>query len=218
MSWSETLIRVGLALVLALPIGWEREFTRKPAGLRTHLLVSLGCCLFTLIGIDLAMRFPGGASDPARIGAQVVTGIGFLGGGAILRWGGAVHGLTTAASIWTTAAIGMAVGSGYYRGAAVAAVAAYIVLVVVERWERRFAGTKRRLELRVRVADRETAERVREMLGSMRVRTSEVAIEEIGSGETYLVARGALGSRVVRAIFHRLSGDPGVLGIERRDG
>jgi putative Mg2+ transporter-C (MgtC) family protein len=108
----ELLARLLLAAVLGGAIGAERELNDQPAGLRTHMLLTIGACLFTLIS---AYGFGGGLrTDPSRIAAQVVTGIGFLGGGAIVRHGLTVKGLTTAASIWATASVGVAVGAGRY--------------------------------------------------------------------------------------------------------
>lgn len=102
------LLRLAVALLLGALIGYERERAGKPAGVRTHGMVSLGAALFTLV----SLHGFGSASDPARVAAQVVTGIGFLGAGAILHQRNIVHGLTTAASLWVTAAIGVAVGVG----------------------------------------------------------------------------------------------------------
>jgi putative Mg2+ transporter-C (MgtC) family protein len=99
-----------VALILGAVIGLERERRRHPAGFRTMAMVSVGSCLFTLLGARLFV----GGTDPTRIAAQVVTGVGFLGAGAILREGGGVRGLTTAATIWVVAAIGMAAGFGTY--------------------------------------------------------------------------------------------------------
>jgi putative Mg2+ transporter-C (MgtC) family protein len=106
----ELLGRLLLAAVLGGAVGAERELNDQPAGLRTHVLLTIGACLFTLIS---AYGF-GGPADPSRIAAQIVTGIGFLGGGAIVRHGLTVRGVTTAASIWATASIGVAVGAGSY--------------------------------------------------------------------------------------------------------
>lgn len=108
-------------------IGFVRERDRKAAGLRTHVLVCVGSTLFMLVSLFMANKFPG--ADAGRIAAQVVTGIGFIGAGAILQSGGAVRGLTTATSVWVTAAIGLAVGCGFYTGAAAATL---ITLVVIE--------------------------------------------------------------------------------------
>jgi putative Mg2+ transporter-C (MgtC) family protein len=106
----ELLTRLLLAAVLGGAIGAERELNDQPAGLRTHMLLTTGACLFTLIS---AYGF-GGGTDPSRIAAQIVTGIGFLGGGAIVRDGLTVKGVTTAASIWATASVGVAIGAGSY--------------------------------------------------------------------------------------------------------
>jgi putative Mg2+ transporter-C (MgtC) family protein len=133
----ELLIRLLLAAVLGGAIGAERELNDQPAGLRTHMLLTIGACLFTLIS---AYGF-GGGTDPSRIAAQVVTGIGFLGGGAIVRHGLTVKGVTTAASIWATASVGVAIGAGSYvlgTGGAVLVVATLFGLrradEVLQRW------------------------------------------------------------------------------------
>lgn len=105
------MLRLLVAVVLGALIGLERERHNHPAGLRTMSMVSVGSCLFTLLGASL---FRGPGEDPTRIAAQIVTGVGFLGAGAILRDGGGIRGLTTAATIWVVAAIGMAAGFGAY--------------------------------------------------------------------------------------------------------
>src|ERR1043165_5096849 len=106
----EVMLRLLLAVGLGGAIGLEREFRRKPAGLRTNILIALGASLFTMV--SLALAHDGGTSD--RVAAQIVTGIGFLGAGAIMRTGRNVHGMTTAATIWVNAAVGMAAGAGLY--------------------------------------------------------------------------------------------------------
>jgi putative Mg2+ transporter-C (MgtC) family protein len=108
----ELLGRLLLAAVLGGAIGAERELNDQAAGLRTHMLLTIGACLFTLISAFGFRR--GVGTDPSRLAAQIVTGIGFLGGGAIVRHGLTVKGLTTAASIWATASVGVAVGAGNY--------------------------------------------------------------------------------------------------------
>jgi putative Mg2+ transporter-C (MgtC) family protein len=122
LGWDDNLVRLSLAAVLGGAIGFERELREREAGLRTHLLVCVGSALFTIISAygfhdfltsgDAVVR-----TDPTRIAAQVVTGIGFLGAGAIIRQGVSIRGLTTAATLWVAAAIGMAAGAGYYPGA-----------------------------------------------------------------------------------------------------
>jgi putative Mg2+ transporter-C (MgtC) family protein len=124
---SEAFLRLALAAVLGGAIGLEREHRRKPAGLRTNMLIALGSALFSILSVELGA----GAGSPDRIAAQVVTGIGFLGAGAILRSGENVHGLTTAATIWVNAAIGMAAGLGSYTVAAVSAAITVVVLALL---------------------------------------------------------------------------------------
>ena len=134
LSWIEVILRVVLAAVLGGAIGLERELRDREAGLRTHLLVSVGAALFTMVSAYAwtDWRFSteeGLVFDPTRIAAQVVTGIGFLGAGAIIRQGLSVKGLTTAATLWVVAAIGMAAGVGYYEAALVTT-----ALVLVSLW------------------------------------------------------------------------------------
>jgi putative Mg2+ transporter-C (MgtC) family protein len=132
LGWDETLLRVAVAAALGGAIGLERELDEKAAGLRTHMLVAAGSALFTLVGAYGFAEFPGSSVDPSRIAAQIVTGIGFLGAGVIFRQGFSVRGLTTAASLWLAAAIGMAAGAGYWKGAVIAAGAGLIALRPVE--------------------------------------------------------------------------------------
>ncbi len=120
----EMLLRLCIAMVLGSLVGYERERAGKPAGVRTHGMVSLGAALFAVVSLD---GF-GGASDPARVAAQIVTGIGFLGAGAILHKRDSVQGLTTAASLWVTAALGLAVGVGMVLMAFVTAILVFLLL------------------------------------------------------------------------------------------
>jgi putative Mg2+ transporter-C (MgtC) family protein len=119
-------------LVLGAVIGFERELHRQPAGFRTHSLVAVGAALFTIIS---AYGFAGSAVDPTRIAAQIVTGIGFIGAGTILQYRGNVRGLTTAASLWSVAAIGMAAGAGMLAIAVAGTVLILVVLSVLDRVE-----------------------------------------------------------------------------------
>jgi putative Mg2+ transporter-C (MgtC) family protein len=138
LSIGELIGRILLAAALGGLVGFEREFRDQPAGFRTHILVSLGAALFTMAGAYGASGFvgTGGVSfDPTRIAAQVVTGIGFLGAGAILRYGVTVRGLTTAAALWVTAAVGVAVGLGYYSGALITSVATVVSLFGLKQLE-----------------------------------------------------------------------------------
>ena len=129
--------RLVLAVVLAGLVGYEREQADKPAGFRTHILVGMGAALFTVVSV---YGF-GGGGDPTRVAAQIVTGVGFLGAGTIFRSEGLLLGLTTAASIWAVAAIGMAVAVGMY---AMSALATGIMLLVLRLpWGRPSRGVDR---------------------------------------------------------------------------
>lgn len=122
LSEADLVLRLLAAVVLGAVVGWEREASEESAGLRTHMLVSVGAALFTVVSLSVA------GADPARIAAGVVTGIGFLGAGAIFRAKDHVKGLTTAASVWTVAAIGVASGMGYYTAAIITTAMVFAVL------------------------------------------------------------------------------------------
>jgi putative Mg2+ transporter-C (MgtC) family protein len=133
LHWAEALVRLALAAFLGGAIGFERELREREAGLRTHMLVAIGSALFTIVSAYGFHEFlTSGANvvraDPTRIAAQIVTGIGFLGAGAIIRQGLSVRGLTTAATLWLVAAIGMAAGAGYWEAALLATFGAVITL------------------------------------------------------------------------------------------
>ena len=127
IGWPEVLLRLFVAAALGGAIGLEREIRERQAGLRTHLVVSVGAAVFTLVSAYGFANF-GGRVDPTRIAAQIVSGIGFLGAGAIIRQGLSVRGLTTAASLWLVAAIGMAAGAGFWAGAVIATAGALLTL------------------------------------------------------------------------------------------
>lgn len=126
--------RLILAAILGAVIGIEREIKNRAAGFRTHIIVSVGACLIMLIGIDGIGKFSSDtARDTARIAGQVISGIGFLGAGTILQKKNAVTGLTTAATLWLSAAIGLAVGIGYYEGAIIATVICLVTLISLNK-------------------------------------------------------------------------------------
>ncbi len=144
MSDATVLVRILVAAALGGVVGIERELKDSPAGFRTHMLLSVGACLFTIVGAFGFQAFTGGTdtqrvqADLTRVASQVVVGIGFIGGGAILRHAGHVRGLTTAASLWVTAAIGVAVAMGYYFAATATAILALAALAVLKPIEKRF--------------------------------------------------------------------------------
>lgn len=138
----EMMLRLLLAVVFGGAIGYVREIGKKAAGLRTHMLVCLGSALFTIVSIMIAQE--SSAADPSHIAASVVTGIGFIGAGTIFVSGGSVMGLTTAASIWVSAAIGMATGAGFYEIATFSTILALIVLQLLMIVENKFVRPSQR--------------------------------------------------------------------------
>ncbi len=140
----ETLLRLVLAGVLGGVIGYEREHTNRPAGFRTHILVCVGAAL-VMVTSEFIFDIYGGKVnlDPARLGAQVISGIGFLGAGTIIRDGFNVRGLTTAASLWAVSCVGIAVGIGFYGGAVIATILIFLTLIILKKAENRFSSRNR---------------------------------------------------------------------------
>jgi putative Mg2+ transporter-C (MgtC) family protein len=136
----EIIIRLGIASALGMLVGIERERQNQPAGLRTHTILAIGSCLAMTISINIAMQFtefvPNG--DPGRLAAQVISGIGFLGAGAILRYGTSVKGLTTATSLWTIAVVGLAIGAGHYVAGLATTAMLLIILVLLNVLEKKW--------------------------------------------------------------------------------
>ncbi|BBH22227.1 MgtC family membrane protein [Paenibacillus baekrokdamisoli] len=150
----ELTIRLVLALILGGLVGLERELGGHSAGFRTHILVSLGSAgivLLSMYGFAEFAAEPNVRLDPSRLAAQVVSGIGFLGAGTILRTGITVSGLTTAASLWVVAAIGLTVGAGFYYGSAALTLLVVINLFLLNKFERKFSRNKRKRELVMKI-------------------------------------------------------------------
>lgn len=156
IDYLHIFLRLFLAVILGGLVGFEREQSNHPAGFRTHILVSLGSALIMLIsiyGFSDFMNAENVSFDPSRISAQVVTGIGFLGAGTILRHGFTVTGLTTAASLWVVAAIGLAIGAGFYFGAVITTLFVLISLTVLAKLDPYITRKKQFVKIRVTVVD-----------------------------------------------------------------
>jgi putative Mg2+ transporter-C (MgtC) family protein len=137
----EILLRLAVAAVLGGIIGFERESSNRPAGFRTHILVCIGSALVMVTSEFIFSMYTGRTNlDPARLGAQVISGIGFLGAGTIIRDGINVRGLTTAASLWAVACVGIAAGIGFYTGAIAASALIYVTLILLKKVEYKFAS------------------------------------------------------------------------------
>lgn len=145
------IVKVLFSMLFGAIIGVEREVTNKFAGLRTHMLVSLGACIFTILSIH---GFPIDTdrynADPARIAAQIVTGIGFIGGGTVLRMGNNIYGITTASTLWLAASVGMACGAGFYVLGGICSFFALFTLVVIRTMEVKFLPKSIKTSLKVK--------------------------------------------------------------------
>lgn len=161
-------------------IGIEREVKGKPAGLRTNILMCLGSCLIMILSIETA-KGAGFPADPGRIAAQVVTGVGFIGAGMILRQRTSVTGLTSAATIWFVAALGLVIGSGDYIVAATSAVLTILTLTALLRVERRFEVHRQLHILRLHMEGRRTTE-IRHLMERHRVTPENVEVKHLKTG------------------------------------
>jgi putative Mg2+ transporter-C (MgtC) family protein len=156
ISELDIIIRVLIATALGALIGFERERQNQPAGWRTHIILVIGATLAMTTSINLAIQFhplaPNG--DPARLAAQVVSGVGFLGAGAILRYGTNIKGLTTAASLWTMAVVGLVVGAGLFGVAITTTVLLLVVLELLDQAEKRIFGPDLFVSVKIVALDR----------------------------------------------------------------
>ncbi|WP_159884630.1 MgtC/SapB family protein [Paenibacillus puerhi] len=157
LSHIDLTIRLLLAMIFGGLVGLEREWHNHAAGLRTHILVCLGSTaimLLSIYGFSSFMDELNVRADPARLAAQVISGIGFLGAGTIMRTGLTVSGLTTAASIWVVAAIGLCIGAGFYYGAALTTCLALLSLFVLNKWERVLLRSRKTREVVILAEDK----------------------------------------------------------------
>jgi putative Mg2+ transporter-C (MgtC) family protein len=224
IHWADVLLRIVVAAALTGAIGMERELRERAAGLRTHMLVGVGSALFTIVsayawGDFFFDRQQGVVFDPTRIAAQIVTGIGFLGAGAIIRQGLSVRGLTTAAGLWVVAAIGMAVGAGYYS-AAVIATGVVLVGLGPLRWVEGGALARWRRGGRVLEVDMIRAQALAPLLEALEGRRARVSRVEFEDEENRRQVRIELDLPLGPAsseIVSELSGREGVTAVRWTD-
>jgi putative Mg2+ transporter-C (MgtC) family protein len=220
LTWEEALLRLALAALMGGVIGIERELREREAGLRTHMLVSVGSALFTIVS---AYGFRGFLTsgetviraDPTRIAAQIVTGIGFLGAGAIIRQGLSVRGLTTAATLWVVAAIGLASGAGYYSAAAITTVVVLVSLWPLRIVARRLLEQSFAHQLEVELAPDHDGEPTLGALTELGVRIDSFSLAEEEGGRRRLSLVVVL-PRAARPplVTRRLSQIAGVQGVK----
>lgn len=176
-----TLVVVAISAILSGAIGFERERHGYSAGFRTHMLVGIGSCLFMIIS-KYAFTDLSSSGDPGRIAAQVVTGIGFLGAGAILQTGFSVKGLTTAATLWVVAAIGMCTGAGLVLEAIIVCVAALLVLVILKFFEIKLSRGKTRISYLVPF-DQKTLSEAIKVIDELGFKIKDIDVHKERSGK-----------------------------------
>lgn len=177
----EIALRLLLAVVLGGAIGFERERHNRPAGFRTHILVCAGSALIMMVSAYgfTGLNGPGYISDPGRIAAGVVTGIGFLGAGTILQQRGSVRGLTTAATIWVVSGVGLAAGVGFYLGAILTTIFVLFSLLILRQAEVRFFSRKKVKHLLIRAVDQPgLLGRIGSILGDMEVNICKTELSD----------------------------------------
>jgi putative Mg2+ transporter-C (MgtC) family protein len=219
----EIVARLALAAVLGGVIGIERERLTWAAGLRTHMLVSVGACLIMIVsafGFADVLGRDHVVLDPSRVAAQVVSGIGFLGAGTILLRGEVVRGLTTAASLWAVAAIGLAAGGGLYVAGVAATVIVLIILAGVKPIEERVRERMQSRSLRV-VAERGTLsiDVVHAITGTRASRVRQFVVQQSGEDgmDAVTIAFVHLAQRAVDEIADKLRAHPGVVAVEAEE-
>jgi putative Mg2+ transporter-C (MgtC) family protein len=206
----EIVLRLFVAAALGSVIGFERERLLWAAGLRTHMLVCVGACLIMIVsafGFSDVLGTEHVILDPSRIAAQVVSGIGFLGAGSILLRGEIIRGLTTAASLWTVAAIGLAVGGGLYLAAFAATIIILAILAGIKPLEERFRSAHQSSELRLQAVHGEMSiETVRQALGerARRVRQFVVQQSEMSDLDEITISLTRISARETAEIIERL--------------
>lgn len=201
-------VQIIAAAGLGALLGVEREMSAQQAGLRTHMLVALGAALFTLAGAHVA------GGDPTRIAAQVVTGIGFLGGGAIVREGATTRGLTTAASLWVTAAVGLAVGLRSWLAAVVTSIVALAVLRLIRMLEREYIPRRRGLEITLTLVAGATIDHVERAVREILDRCTVLRLSYTGDGQALMMRGYPPAGESFASVGERLRHTPGVVGVD----
>lgn len=211
VTQADIVFRLLLAALLGGAVGLEREFTIRPAGLRTHILVCVGSTVIMLVSAAVE------GADPARIAAQVVSGIGFLGAGTILREGASVRGLTTAASLWVVAGIGLATGAGQYLPALAGTVLVVLTLVILGRLEKVIGarGQSRLLMVEMRNTPGQLG-CVSAILGQRHLRVRNIQLQESSQGDTLRmeVLLDISGQQPLGSLVQEIAGLEGVLRVD----
>lgn len=184
-NFSIIVIRLVIALILSGIIGFEREWNNHSAGFRTHILVGIGSCLMMLLSlygfVHFLETYDNVRFDPARIPSYVISGIGFLGAGTIIVYGGTIRGLTTAASIWAVAGVGLVVGAGMYGPALVATIIILVSLVLLNRIEKAFQSRKKTTRIEMVVEQELDVSELIKILESHRITLADLEVEKMNN-------------------------------------
>ena len=201
LNFISIFIRVSMAVIFGGIIGYGRERERRPAGLRTHILVSIGATLTMITNIYIYERY-GALCDPTRFGAQVISGIGFLGAGTIIVTGKSkVRGLTTAAGLWASACMGLAIGAGFYSGAIIGFIFIVAVTVVLTKLDKRINNKSRNITLYILVDSTNAASNLLVDIQSKNVRIIDIEINNNNLSSNNLIGI-LLGLKISREICH----------------
>ena len=210
------IIRLVVAAVLGGVVGLERQQRHKSAGLRTHILVSLGSCLVMILSYKLYIGVQGLTNaDPARLAAQVVSGIGFLGAGTIMKEGLTIKGLTTAASLWVVAGVGLAVGAGQYVGAVATTILAVLSLTYLPKFERLYGCGPSQAALAVKSVDKPgQIGRIGSYLGTKNVSIIDIKIDDAGKNQLHIsVIIDLTDRRILPELIEGIKGIDGVIDV-----
>lgn len=221
LDTTEIAIRLLLAAALGAVIGFDRERHTWAAGLRTHMLVCLGAALAMIVSAfafsDVLRQWPSVVLDPSRIAAQVISGIGFLGAGTIMfmHRENVIRGLTTAAGLWTVAAIGLAVGGGMYAAAAIATAVAWVILAILKPLERRFAVRRALPRASLRFDGPASVVAIEQALGQHRLSAGTIVARHLpgGGDEVSIEFAGSFERVAMGALADTLRALPGVASV-----
>jgi putative Mg2+ transporter-C (MgtC) family protein len=198
VNLASIVLRLAMAALFGGVIGFERETSKHPAGLRTHMLICIGSTLVMLTG-QYVFKNISSAVDPTRMGAQVISGIGFLGVGTIIIVGREhVRGLTTAAGLWASACMGLAIGIGFYSGAIVGGLLIFVIIVVLQRFDGYISKHSKLMDLYIEVDNSSRISELQDCFSSMNVK-----IQNIDMSREHPVCNDAVGITIYLKLFNR---------------
>lgn len=210
---TDIVIRLVLAVFLSSIIGWERESIKRPAGLRTHILVCVGSTLMMVVGMDAYFKY---GNDPMRLSAQVISGMGFLGAGTIIKHGNSVKGLTTAASLWSTACLGIAIGYGAYLPSIIVFVCIIGTLLFLQNFDIRIKQKSKASVLTVSTVPKAgQIGKISTVIGSIGIKIGNVQVDTIDNDVviiTFLLEK--MTEEQSKLLFEKISDIDDIMQIE----